>query len=207
MFGRIITSLVLFLLVCLCNLFAGEQPKKMPSLPGASAEDVTKYIFEKNPYRKWRLFPGTKALHPGLRPDIQGTQHGEFLTTYVNDIAYKAIVEKEGFPDGSIIVEENYGPDFTLTSIDIMYKVRGYDPKAGNWMWVKSMPHEVDGRTGKMAWCVNCHAQAKGGDYIYQSDREKWQSADPYRQRQEPAETFLHASSFIHNAFGKSAFG
>ena len=53
-------------------------------------------------------------------------------------------MRKKEVPDGSIIVAENYGPDLMLMSLSIIYKVRGCNPKAGDWMSVSQIFHRQE---------------------------------------------------------------
>ena len=123
---------------------------------------------------KWRYWPGKGAMYKGTKP------HGAFLTTYVNDVAYDAIVHKRGsLPYGSIVVKENYMPDKRLGAITVMKKVRGFNPGAGDWYWVKFAPDgqpmvmEKGGMkmtlAGKVPGCIACHGARSANDYIYTS--------------------------------------
>ncbi|MCX5853339.1 MAG: cytochrome P460 family protein, partial [Deltaproteobacteria bacterium] len=87
---------------------------------------------------------------------------------YVNDAAFKAITGKKGkFPDGAMIAQDNFSKDKKLMNIDVMYKVKGYNPKEGDWFWVQ---FRTDGRIiseGKIDECIKCHVAQKGNDYVY----------------------------------------
>jgi hypothetical protein len=61
-----------------------------------------------------------------------------------------------------------------------MYKTNGYNPKAGDWYWVKYNP---DGSvaskstdagdvmlSGRVNGCINCHGDADGGDFVFFND-------------------------------------
>jgi len=122
----------------------------------------------------WHYWPGKGAMYKGTKP------HGAFLTTYVNDVAYDAIVHKRGsLPYGSIVVKENYMPNKKLGAITVMKKVPGFNPSAGDWFWVKFAP---DGKpmtmekggmkmtlAGKVPGCIACHGARSSNDYIYTS--------------------------------------
>lgn len=87
-------------------------------------------------YREnWKMWPGKEALYEGTVP------HGVFLTTYVNDAAHNAIVNKAGMmPYGAMIIKENYKPDKSLAAFTVMHKVKGFNPEAGDWFWAKLDP-------------------------------------------------------------------
>jgi hypothetical protein len=152
-------SVAVFLVAGL--VFSGvvfAQGKKIPA--GGTA--IWDHLKKEGYAKKWKMWPGTTAMYPGPEP------HGAFLTTYVNDAAYKAIADKKGkFPDGAMITQDNFTKDKKLKTIDVMYKVKGYNPKGGDWFWAQ---FRTDGRIlseGKIDECIACHAAQKRNDYVY----------------------------------------
>jgi hypothetical protein len=130
-------------------------------MPGADAGALHGYIMKDTPYKSWQLWPGKGRLYEGVEP------HGSFLTTYVNDTAYRSITQKEGMKDGSIIVKENYSKDKEFMFLTVMYMIKGYNPDAGDWFWAK---YDRDGSvmaSGKVEGCIKCHGRRKDNDYIY----------------------------------------
>lgn len=120
-------------------------------------------------YQNWAPVPGTSGdFTEGHSP------HGAFVKTYINRTA-AADLKKPGL--GSILVKENFGKDKqSLMAITVMYRTKGYDPEHNDWYWVK---YEADGRVsemnqmkvaGKLMMCIDCHNQAKGGDFIFGND-------------------------------------
>jgi hypothetical protein len=128
--------------------------------PGADAVKLNEYIIKYNPYRAWNLWPGKGRLYKGTEP------HGVLLTTFVNDAAYFSIKKKKGMADGSIIVKENYSPDKKFMALTVMYKIKGYNPEAGDWFWVKYTPDGKAEASGKVKKCIECHADNKDNDFI-----------------------------------------
>jgi len=156
---------VLVSLLCLTLAFsvfvftAGTQAKMAVKADGKALWD---YLKKEDYAKNWKMLPGTTAFYAGKEP------HGALLTTYVNKIAYDAIMGKQGMlPDGSIIVKENYSPDKKLGALTVMYKVKGYNPQAGDWFWVKYLPDGKVAVEGKVEACINCHTMAKATDYIF----------------------------------------
>jgi len=162
--------LFIVLFVVASIVFSGfilAQGKKDKSKPGAvgieaSGKAVWDYLKKEGYAKKWKMWPGTTVMYPGPEP------HGAFLTTYVNDAAAKAITGKKGkFSEGAIIAQENFSKDKKLKFISVMYKVKGYNPKEGDWFWAQYKP---DGRIeveGKVDECIKCHVAQKGNDYVY----------------------------------------
>ena len=119
-------------------------------------------------YRSWSLWPGQGERYPGGEP------HGSTLTTYVNRVASAALEEGAvEMPPGAIIVKENYLPDGQLGAVTTMYKVRGFNPEAGDWHWVKFLPDgsvDNEGRAqGKVPGCIGCHTGKADNDYLFTS--------------------------------------
>lgn len=143
------------LLMC-CTLatviFFPFSPLRAGDMPSADAAKVWSYITETNPYLGWGFWPGYTEIYPGKSP------HGKFLKLYANAQALKAAREGKPMPDGAIIVKENYGEDKkTLMAITPMYKVKGYNPEAGDWFWAKYEPSGKALKEGKLKGCIDCH--------------------------------------------------
>ncbi len=120
-------------------------------------------------YENWAPMPGkSDGFLPGQSP------HGDFLKLYVNRTA--AGNPKE-LPHGSIVVKENYGADKkTLMAITIMYRSKDFDPANRDWYYVKYEPNgqvsQMQGMrvSGKVKMCIDCHAGAKDGDFVFTND-------------------------------------
>ncbi|KKL49399.1 hypothetical protein LCGC14_2315900 [marine sediment metagenome] len=130
------------------------------AMPGTDGGELYKYITETSRYTNWELWPGKGKLYKGTEP------HGVFLTTYVNAEAIKSLgMGKHVFMPGSIIAKENYSPKKQYMALTVMYKVKGYNPDAGDWFWVKYSPDGTVLKEGKVKGCIKCHSQAKDNDY------------------------------------------
>lgn len=64
-------------------------------------------------------------------------------------------------------------PNAKLAAITVMYKVKGYNPEANDWYWVKYLPDgsvdKMNGMAlaGKPPGCINCHASDSGAENDY----------------------------------------
>ncbi|MDT8440857.1 MAG: cytochrome P460 family protein [Desulfuromonadales bacterium] len=133
-------------------------------LPSADGKAVYEYITQTSPYQKWPLWPGTDTFYKGQHP------HGALLTTYVTPPTEAAINAKAGqLPDGSIVVKENYMPNKMLGAVTVMYRVKGYDPDAGDWFWAKYKANGEIEAQGKVAGCIGCHTAAIQNDWVFTS--------------------------------------
>ena len=152
-----IASVAFFMLPLLA--LAGENKAEPPV---KEVGQLYTYISKTNPYTSWQLWPGTHKLYPGKRP------HGAFLTNYVNDIALKALNDgKKTFPDGSIIVKENYTADKKLNAVTAMYKVKGYNPMGGDWYWLRYTPDGKIEAQGQVTSCIGCHSAVITKDWVF----------------------------------------
>ncbi len=131
---------------------------------GNMAESLWNALSQSRYAVNWHYIPGKPAgFYKGTEP------HGAVLRTFVNNIAYDAIQSQAGrYPDGSIIVKENYAPDGKkLGAITVMKKVKGYDPDHGDWFWAKYTPDGGVAAAGKVQSCIACHSRASGQDYVF----------------------------------------
>jgi len=136
-------------------------------VPGPDAEKLNEYIVKYNPYAKWNLWPKKGRLYKGTEP------HGVLLTTFVNDTAYGSIRGKKGMADGSIIVKENYSADKRFVALSVMYKIKGYNPQAGDWFWANYSPDGKVVASGKVKACIDCHGKKKANDYVFTGEITK----------------------------------
>jgi hypothetical protein len=142
-----------------------------------SDEEIAKELWntiERMSYQEnWRLWPNKKAFYQGRVP------HGPLITTYVNDLAYKAIVNKEKImPIGAIIVQENYTKNEELAFVNVMNKRAYYSEKDRNWYWAQYAPDGeimfpvekaelVLAASRNVETCRDCHSRRINNDYLY----------------------------------------
>ena len=131
--------------------------------PGADAAKLYDFITIAKPnYSHWNHLPGTTELSPSKAP------HGALVSTYVNNIALGSMKDEKGLADGSIIVMENYTSDKNLEGCTVMYKIKGYNPEAGDWFWVKyTAPSGYVVESGKVESCISCHSDMKSSDFLF----------------------------------------
>lgn len=146
-----------------------EKPSETTvPLPGPDVAKLYTYITKDNPYDKWELWPGKGRLYNGKEP------HGSFLTTYVNNRAYFSARDKKGeMAESSIVVKENYTSGKKLAALTVMFKIKGYNPSAGDWFWAKYEPYGKVLASGKVEACISCHASNKTNDFIMTEKIEK----------------------------------
>lgn len=136
-------------------------------MPGPDAEKLNEYIVRYDPYKAWGLWPKKGKLYKGTEP------HGALLTTFINTAAHFSIKKKKGMEDGSIIAKENYTADKKFVALTVMYKIKGYNPAAGDWFWAKYNPDGTVAASGRVKGCIDCHSKKKDNDYIFTGEVRK----------------------------------
>ena len=130
-------------------------------MPIPAAGDLRHHIIGQEHYKNWKTWPGKGEMYKGSEP------HGSFLTVYINDQALTSLESGKGMANNAIIVKENYSPDKQLIAITVMYKVKGYNPEAGDWFWAKYGADWETMAEGKVQGCLACHTSAKNNDFIF----------------------------------------
>ena len=136
---------------------------QMTASDECSAEHQWGFLQSQDYAKTWHFIQDKPmGMYKGAEP------HGAQLQTFVNNIAFDAINAKNGeYPYGSIIVKENYSPEGMLGAVTVMQKIKGFNPDAGDWAWVK---YKADGevlKAGKVDGCIGCHAAMAAQDYVW----------------------------------------
>jgi len=131
------------------------------TMPIPAGGDLRHHIIGQEPYKNWKTWPGKGEMFKGSEP------HGSFLTVYINEQALKSLEMQNGMANNSIIVKENFSPDKKLIAITVMYKVKGYNPEAGDWFWAKYGTDWEIMAEGKVKGCLGCHTSAEKNDFIF----------------------------------------
>jgi hypothetical protein len=130
-------------------------------LPPAEGKAFWTYIHKTNPYTKWAMWPGKEGMLEGNSP------HGKYVRIFVNKPALEAAKAGKPMPPGAIIIKENFTNKKTLAVLTPMYKVKGYNPEAGDWYWTKIAANgEVLGE-GKLKGCIRCHQAVKDTSWVF----------------------------------------
>src|SRR5258708_32492993 len=91
------------------------------------------------PYTQWPPLPAKEGLRGAMGP------HGPFVRLYANATA---LADPKGLPPGSVLILEDYTADQKArTGINILYRVKGFDPKNADWYWMKYLENGTLVRT------------------------------------------------------------
>lgn len=137
--------------------------------PDTTGAAMWQHLQDEDYRDNWALYPGTTELYEGTEP------HGMLLTTYVNEIARRALSGGAArMPDGAVLVKENYMPNRQLAAITVMYKRAGYNGEHNDWFFSKHLPGgELDrapngmALEGRVPGCQACHSSMREHDYLF----------------------------------------
>jgi hypothetical protein len=151
----------LLLLVAL----AWSAPLLAMEPPGPDAEALWRYINQEPNFRSWGKWPEFPDLRRSVSP------HGFYVRIFTNEVAMKS--KGRSLPPGSILVREGfamdyqtYAPTSEVMAYTVMYKIKGYNPQAGDWFWAL---YSKDGRmveAGKLDQCIQCHSTEEDNDFV-----------------------------------------
>ena len=153
MLRKVPTGCFIGIILLTTPLFA--QEKKMP-LP--EPEAVWQYITEENPFTEWSSWPDHQGTRASTAP------HSPKHKIYVNTMALHS--KQPPLEDGSMVLKYNLSPADEVKGITLMYKVKGYNPAAGDWFWAQYSPTGAVQEAGKPKSCIACHAEKADNDYI-----------------------------------------
>jgi len=127
-------------------------------MPGPDGKALWQYITKTSPYTKWSYWPDHQGMQEGRAP------HAPLHKVFVNKQALESTTPPLKY--GSIEVKENYSPAHELKVVTVMYKVKGYNPKDGDWFWVKYSPKGEPLKAGKPKGCIGCHGTRSTNDFV-----------------------------------------
>ena len=129
-------------------------------MPKPNPDKLWRFITKDAPYEKWGQWGDHTGIQPGAAP------HGKYHKVFVNK---RGIYSPEApVQYGTIVVKMNYADAGArnLNAVTVMYKVKDYNPEAGDWFWVKYMPDGMVETYGRPQGCIDCHAGHAENDYI-----------------------------------------
>lgn len=131
--------------------------------PDTTAGAVWAFLQDADYPDRWSLWPDRGELYTGTEP------HGMLLTTYLNDVASRALEARLGaMPRGAILVKENYTPDSVLAAVTVMVKQSpGYNPAHNDWWFMKRNADGSVDAAGRGEGCQSCHRGAAANDYVF----------------------------------------
>lgn len=155
-------AILLVMIIILSSCSKSVEPVTVPlALSQINGTALWKRITVESNYKLYSFWPGLAGVQPGQSP------HGVYHKIYINNVLVDALPIKSRIaPEGTIIVKENLTATKVLDSITVMAKVKGYNPKIGDWFWAKYSPGGKVLAEGKPKGCVSCHKGMADNDYI-----------------------------------------
>ncbi len=127
-------------------------------MPGPNPAALWRHITKADPYEKWDQWPDHQGMREGNAP------HGPLHRVFGNAKALGSTTLPAA--EGSILVKENYTARREMSGLTVMYKVKGYNPAAGDWFWVRYSPDGSAVTFGKPSGCISCHSLREDNDFI-----------------------------------------
>lgn len=128
------------------------------AMPPPRAQALWSYISKTSPYTQWGQWTDYKGLRFSRSP------HGPYNQVYVNQAGLSS--RKAPLNYGTIEVKASQAKDGKLQNLVVMYKVKGYNPSAGDWFWAMYTPQGHPLAAGKLAGCIRCHGAMGDNDYV-----------------------------------------
>jgi hypothetical protein len=150
-----------FIILCLAVFMVTSV---MAGMPGADPKELWEHITKTSPYTQWKFWDDHQGMLEGNEP------HGSFNKVYVNDKAYDS--SSAPFKYGAIVVKENYNKKKKLMALTVMYKVKDYNPGAGDWFYARYTTRGKAKPYGQPKGCVSCHSANADNDFIFVHDFE-----------------------------------
>jgi pathogenesis-related protein 1 len=169
------------LTACVTNSTTDSSLLKMPE---PEAEAVWKYISQENPFTDWTVWEDGKGLNDNAGTSSYSPNH----RVYLNKQSLSKRKTLLPLPNESMQVSYLRSPAGEPTAITVMYKVKGYNPVAGDWFWAKySLTGEVQD-AGKVERCISCHARKiPGNDYVASTSLKEKTSSVPAATKTSPS--------------------
>jgi hypothetical protein len=106
-------------------------------------------------YTKWGRAPGYDDRRPTSAP------HGDAVEIFINDVVREALASgpgAEAYPDGAVIVKDQFNEDGSVQGFSIMKKVDGA------WFWAEYDEEGEPLYSGAPSICTDCHGS--GDDFV-----------------------------------------
>lgn len=113
------------------------------------------------------IMAGTKPYQPGSRT----------VDAYTIDLANQSangairtaggIVKTTRYPNGALVVKENFNLHKKLTGVTAMLKLNGYDKGDRNWIMAAYSPAGKVVAYGKVPACIACHTMVRKQDFVF----------------------------------------
>ena len=151
-----------------------------------------------SPAALWRDIQALEKNHALMldsKPDQLGSRTVDVYTTDLANTAENDAIRKAGsvekvqrYPDGALVVKENYDADKKLTGVTAMLKLDGYDQADRNWVMAAYKPDGQVVAYGKVQACIACHAMVTQQDFVFAPPPEQllpvtvWKAFFPKQQ-------------------------
>lgn len=104
---------------------------------GAMAEEMPADVAARN----WETVSGYKSWNTDTDAPVRGDRpHGAWVHIFYNEVANGAVSGSDAWPDGSIVVKENYMPNEAMDGPGMLGALTAMVKENGGWFWAKYKP-------------------------------------------------------------------
>lgn len=125
----------------------------------------------------WRDIQALEKSHALMlesKPYQPGSRTVDVYTIDLANAAENNAVRKAGsvknvkrYPDGALVVKENFDAHKKLTGVTAMLKLDGYDPADRDWVMAAYKPNGQVVSYGKVQACIACHTMVTQQDFVF----------------------------------------
>ncbi len=118
--------------------------------------------------RHGTILPGSRLYMYGARmADYYTIDRANAATVNVVSTAKNGVAGVQRFPNGSLLIKENFDVHKHLKTITAMLKEPGFDALDRNWVMAAYKPDGAAIAFGKVTSCIQCHAMVRTSDFVF----------------------------------------
>lgn len=131
-------------------------------------------VTPKEIWREVQALQKAHAVMPESRPYQLGSRTVDYYTIDLsNTLADKAILAAGGitrvkkYPNGSLVVKENFNKQKKEVAVTAMLKLSGFDAGDRDWVMASYKPSGQEVAFGRVDSCISCHVMVKKADFVF----------------------------------------
>ena len=129
------------------------------------------------PMALWQKVQALRRAHALMLESTAYQPSSRRLDAYTVDLAKPlaneairragGIAKVRRYPDGALLVKENFNVHRRATGVTAMLKLPGYDPADRNWVMAAYIPAGKVIDYGKVPACIACHTMVSKQDFVF----------------------------------------
>ncbi len=125
-------------------------------------------------WREVQALQRQHAIMPGSTPYQWGSRTIDYYTVDLSNAATNRAMAAAGgirkttkYPNGALLVKENFNKDKKETGVTAMLKLSGFDAADRDWVMASYTPDGHVTGFGKIKSCISCHVMVKRADFVF----------------------------------------